>query len=92
MCVSKLMPIIIFILYILQPFLPDLQSGRIHPKQLKPGRVTVYITIPVYTLKECAIQVVSKHLKCAQDALCLEIPRILQNELESYISKNVKKL
>jgi len=47
----------------------------------QPTRAYVKITLPVYSLKECSLQMIQKCLKNPKDAFELEIPTLLQRDL-----------
>ena len=64
-----------------QPFLPALRSGKLHLKELQPKRIQVFITIPIYSLREMAARAIKRQLVRPEDALQLEIPRQLQEDL-----------
>jgi von Hippel-Lindau disease tumor supressor len=54
------------------------------------GRTPVYITFPLYTLRERSLQFVSENLSQPDDAFKLELPISLQRELAAMIKKTVK--
>jgi len=64
-----------------EPFLPALRSGKLHLKELQPKRIQVFITIPIYSLREMAARAIKRQLVRPEDALQLEIPRQLQEDL-----------
>ena len=64
------------ILSILQPVFVKLREGMV-----RPTRSLVTITLPVYSLQECAMQAIQRTLHKPDDAYKLEIPVGLQKEL-----------
>jgi hypothetical protein len=56
----------------------------------KPGRTLVYITIPVYTLRERSLQVVRNNLSQPEDAFKLELPSTLQRELAAKVKESLE--
>ncbi|EFX89933.1 hypothetical protein DAPPUDRAFT_299820 [Daphnia pulex] len=64
-----------------EQYLPDLRSGKINPHDIKPKRVTVNITSPLYSLKYSAMHAIRKTIKDYNHVHQLEIPRQLQNDL-----------
>jgi von Hippel-Lindau disease tumor supressor len=58
------------------------------PSQL--GRTSVYITMPLYTLRERSLQFVSENLSQPDDAFKLELPISLQRELSAMVKKTLK--
>ncbi|XP_057377569.1 von Hippel-Lindau disease tumor suppressor-like [Daphnia carinata] len=64
-----------------EQYLPDLRSGRIHPQDIQPKRVTVNITSPLYSLKVTAMHTIRRNLKDYNHVCQLEIPRQLQQDL-----------
>ncbi|KAI9555718.1 hypothetical protein GHT06_018233 [Daphnia sinensis] len=57
------------------------ESGRIHPQDIQPKRVTVNITSPLYSLKVSAMHTIRRNLKDYNHVCQLEIPRQLQQDL-----------
>jgi von Hippel-Lindau disease tumor supressor len=55
-----------------------------------PQRTHVYITIPLYTLRERSLQVVRNSLSQPEDAFKLEVPNTLQRELAAMVQKTVQ--
>jgi von Hippel-Lindau disease tumor supressor len=53
-------------------------------------RTPVYITIPLYTLRERSLQIVSEKLSQPDDAFKLELPISLQRDLAAMVKKTVK--
>ncbi|XP_046437602.1 von Hippel-Lindau disease tumor suppressor-like [Daphnia pulex] len=64
-----------------EQYLPDLRSGKINPEDIKPKRVTVNITSPLYSLKYSAMHAIRKRIKDYNHVHQLELPRQLQNDL-----------
>lgn len=56
----------------------------------RQGRTHVYITIPLYTLRERALQVVRNALSQPEDAFKLELPITLQRELATMLKVSMK--
>jgi von Hippel-Lindau disease tumor supressor len=56
----------------------------------RPERTRVYITIPVYTLRQRSLQVVRNNLSQPEDAFKLELPKSLQNELATMVRDCMK--
>lgn len=56
----------------------------------KPDRTLVYITIPVYTLRERSLQVVRNNLSQPEDAFKLELPSTLQRELAAKVKESLE--
>jgi von Hippel-Lindau disease tumor supressor len=76
-------------------FLPEpwyVQYRHLRREDYPPrlGRTPVYITIPLYTLRERALQIVSENLSQPDDAFKLELPISLQRELAAMVKKTVK--
>jgi von Hippel-Lindau disease tumor supressor len=55
-----------------------------------PQRTHVYITIPLYTLRERSLQIVRDNLSQPEDAFKLEVPDTLQRELAAMVKKKTK--
>lgn len=75
-------------------FLPEAwyvqyQHLREEDLPLKPDRTLVYITIPVYTLRERSLQVVRNSLSQPEDAFKLELPSTLQRELAAKVKESL---
>lgn len=71
-----------------EPWYLQYQQGEDLPR--KPGRTLVYITIPVYTLRERSLQVVRNNLSQPEDAFKLELPSTLQRELASKVKESLE--
>lgn len=50
-------------------------------------RTDVFITLPIYTLREMCLRIVKRHLTHAEQAFLLDIPRNLQHELAIMLLK-----
>jgi von Hippel-Lindau disease tumor supressor len=55
----------------------------------RPERTHVYITIPIYTLRERSLQVVRNNLSQPDDAFKLELPISLQRELATMVRERM---
>jgi von Hippel-Lindau disease tumor supressor len=76
-------------------FLPEpwyVQYRHLRREELPPTpeRTPVYITIPVYTLRERSLQIVRDNLLQPDDAFKLELPNSLQRDLAAMVKKTVK--
>jgi von Hippel-Lindau disease tumor supressor len=76
-------------------FLPEpwyVQYRHLRREELPPtpARTSVYITIPLYTLRERTLQIVRDNLLQPDDAFKLELPNSLQRELAAMVKKTVK--
>jgi von Hippel-Lindau disease tumor supressor len=69
-----------------EPWYVQYQQGEDLPR--KPDRTLVYITIPVYTLRERSLQVVRNNLSQPEDAFKLELPSTLQRELAAKVKES----
>ncbi|KOC60920.1 hypothetical protein WH47_05698 [Habropoda laboriosa] len=60
------------------------------PRELpqRPERTNVYITLPVYTLRELSLRAIKRRLTHDRQAFQLDIPRSLQYELATMLSRN----
>lgn len=56
----------------------------------RPERTLVYITIPLYTLRQRSLQIVRDTLSQPDDAFKLEIPNSLQRELAAMVKISIK--
>lgn len=54
---------------------------KINKKEVKQTRVVVSITLPLYSLRECAMQAIQRHVRDPDSFFALEIPSTLQKEL-----------
>lgn len=54
----------------------------------RPDRVRIYITLPLYTLRELSLRAIRKCLKNDLQAFQLDIPRSLQYELALMLPRN----
>ncbi|XP_069977022.1 von Hippel-Lindau disease tumor suppressor isoform X2 [Penaeus vannamei] len=61
-----------------------LQEGQGIQGPVSPRHITVYISIPLYTLKERATQVIWSHLRDPKDAYKLDIPAILMSGIAEW--------
>jgi von Hippel-Lindau disease tumor supressor len=73
-------------------FLPEpwyVQYLHLRREEIPPRleRTPVYITIPLYTLRERSLQIVSENLSQPDDAFKLELPISLQRELAAMLKK-----
>ncbi|KAK0182750.1 hypothetical protein PV327_000851 [Microctonus hyperodae] len=50
-------------------------------------RINVFITLPIYTLRDIAMRVIKRHLRYDKQAFTLDIPRALQYELALLLPK-----
>ncbi|XP_051885906.1 von Hippel-Lindau-like protein [Pristis pectinata] len=59
----------------------------------KPIYLPIYITFPVYSLKDCCLQCIRKHVKL-EDYIKLEIPQSLQTDLKNspHLLREIKNL
>jgi len=64
-----------------QEYLPDLHAGRMQPKDIKPKRITINITSPLYSLKLCAMNAIIQCLSNYDSLVELELPVELLEEL-----------
>ncbi|XP_042889529.1 von Hippel-Lindau disease tumor suppressor-like isoform X2 [Penaeus japonicus] len=63
---------------------PWYEDGQGIQGPVSPRHVTVYISIPLYTLKERATQVVWSHLRDPRDAYKLDIPAVLMSGIAEW--------
>lgn len=75
---------------LIQEYLPDLRSGKIQRQDLRPKRVVVNITTPLYSLKDSAMIVIIDCLKNPDQVQELEIPKQFRQELADLI-KHIRK-
>lgn len=54
----------------------------------RPERTNVYITLPVYTLRELSLRAIKRRLTHDRQAFQLDIPRSLQYELATMLPRN----
>jgi von Hippel-Lindau disease tumor supressor len=57
---------------------------------LMPERIPVYITIPVYPLRQRSLQIVRNNLSQPDDAFKLELPSSLQREVAAMVKNCIK--
>lgn len=70
-----------FTVFLSQEYLPDLRSGKIQREDLRPKRVVVNITSPLYSLKDSAMLAIVNYMRSPEQIQELEIPKQCQNEL-----------
>jgi hypothetical protein len=70
-----------FNFFFIQPKYIKIKDGAI-----KATRVVVGITVPLYSLRECAMQAIQRLIRSPEDVLALEIPSVLRQELQSLCS------
>lgn len=68
-----------------QPVYLRLQNGRV-----QATRAIVDITLPLYSLYECALQAVQKLIREPVDIESLEIPHVLKKELAERCNFNFR--
>lgn len=73
-----------------EPWFAKYRGRRREELPPRVERTYVYITLPMFTLRELALRVIRQHLKCSRDAYLLDIPRNLQMELASLKKSRVE--
>ncbi|CAG7836705.1 unnamed protein product [Allacma fusca] len=69
---------------------PEPVYVKLREGMLRPTRSLVTITLPVYSLQECAMQAIQRALHTPEDAYKLEIPVALQKELHHRCSLTLR--
>jgi von Hippel-Lindau disease tumor supressor len=73
-----------------EPWYVQYQHAHAEGLPMKPKRTLVYITIPIYTLRERSLQAVRNNLSQPEDAFKLKLPNTLQRELAAMVKESVE--
>ncbi|KAK9293947.1 hypothetical protein QLX08_011273 [Tetragonisca angustula] len=71
-----------------EPWFARYQGLRQSELPHRRERTNVYITLPVYTLRELSLRAIKRRLTHARQAFQLDIPRSLQYELATMLPRN----